>query len=131
MSEAAVEVVRRSCEAAARGDLEGAMAVLDSDVEVVDKDIPDAGDYRGRDGYVRWLTQWSESWGSWSLADFEYKTGPDGRVVVLFDLHTTGKGSGVELMRKDAMVCTVRDGKVTHIVYFNDQAQALAEAGLG
>jgi ketosteroid isomerase-like protein len=131
MSEGAIEAVRRSCEAAARGDLEEAMSDLDSGVEIVDTDIPDAGSYRGREGYLRWLSQWSESWGSWSLEGFEYREAPDGRVVVLFDLHTTGKGSGVELMRKDAMVCNVRDGKLTRIVYFNDQALALDEAGLG
>ena len=131
MSPGAIEIVRHSCEAAARGDLESAMSVLDPGVEVVDTDIPDAGNYRGRDGYLRWVSQWSESWSAFSLEGFEYQQSPDGRVVVLFDLHATGKGSGVELMRKDAMVCTVGDGTITHIVYFNDQAHALAEAGLG
>ena len=106
------------------------MADLHPDVEVVDTDIPDAGDYRGRSGYIRWVTQWSESWGEWSLEGLDYKESPDGRVVVLFDLRATGKGSGVSLTRGDAMVCTVRDGKIARIVYFNDQARALAEAGM-
>ena len=106
------------------------MAELHPDVEVVDTDIPDAGHYRGRDGYLRWLAQWGESWSDWSLEGLDYREARDDRVVVLFELRTTGKGSGVELTRGDAMVCKVRDGQIDEIVYYNDQARALAEAGL-
>jgi ketosteroid isomerase-like protein len=48
----------------------------------------------------------------------------------LFDLRATGKGSGAEVQRGDAMVCTVRDEKIAKVVYYNDQARARAEAGL-
>jgi len=125
-----VDIVRRSCEAAIRGDLDTAVGDQHADVEIIDTDIPDAGHYRGRDGYFRWLAQWSESFSAWSLEDLEYREGPDDRVVVLFDLRATGKGSGAEVTRGDAMVCTVGDGQITEIVYYNDQARALAEAGL-
>jgi ketosteroid isomerase-like protein len=125
-----LEIVRRSCEAATQANLEAAMAELHPDVEVVDTDIPDAGHYRGRDGYLKWLAQWSESFGAWSMEGLDYRESPDGRIVVLFDLRATGKGSGVEVQRGDAMVCRVREGKIDEIVYYNDQARALGEAGL-
>jgi ketosteroid isomerase-like protein len=125
-----LEIVRRSCEAAAQGDLEGAMAELHPEVEVVDMDIPDAGSYRGPEGYLRWLAQWSDSFAAWSLNGLEYQESPDGRIVVLFDLRATGKGSGAEVQRGDAMVCTVRDEKIAKVVYYNDQARARAEAGM-
>jgi len=130
MSQENVEIVRRSLEAAARSDFDAAAADLHQDVEVIDTDIPDAGSYRGPTGYFKWLAQWGESWASWRIEGLHFKLGEDGRVVGLFDLTATGKGSGVEVKRADALVCAVRDGKITQIVYFNDQPRALAEAGL-
>ena len=110
--------------------METAVADLHPDVEVVDTDIPDAGNYRGREGYFRWLAQWGESWSAWRLEGLDCREGPDGRVVALFDLYATGKGSGAQVKRGDALVCTIRDDKIAEIVYYNDQTRALAEAGL-
>ena len=42
-----------------------------------------------------------------------------------------GKGSGIELTREDATLAEFRDGRIVRIGYYNDQAQALAAAGLG
>jgi ketosteroid isomerase-like protein len=112
-----LDIVRYSCDAAARGDLEQAVSVLHSDAEIVDTDIPDAGSYRGHDGYARWVAHWGESWSGWSMEDLDYAEAPDRRVLVL--------------TRGDALVCTVRDGKIARIVYYNDQDRARAEAGLG
>jgi ketosteroid isomerase-like protein len=41
-----------------------------------------------------------------------------------------GKGSGIELSRRDALVCTLRSGKIEEVTYYNDQQQALEAAGL-
>jgi len=125
-----VEVVRRSVEAAAQGDFEAAAAELHPDVEVEDTDIPDAGYYRGSEGYFRWLAQWSESWQSWDVENIDFHSSDDGRVVVLFDMIARGKGSGIEMTRGDALVCSVRERKVSRLVYYNDQARALREVGL-
>jgi ketosteroid isomerase-like protein len=130
MAEDNVEIVRRSTEAAARGDLDTAVSDLAHDVEVEDTDIPDAGDYRGHEGYFQWLEQWGESWESYEIHGLEFRPAPDGRVVALFDIVATGKGSGIELTRGDAIVSTVRDGKISRIVYYNDQQRALTEAAL-
>ena len=42
----------------------------------------------------------------------------------------TGKGSGVELKRRDGMVWTVRDAKLVRLAYYNSEAQALEAAGV-
>ena len=42
----------------------------------------------------------------------------------------TGKESRIELSRRDAMVCTLRAGKIAQLTYYNDQQQALKAAGL-
>ena len=41
-----------------------------------------------------------------------------------------GQGSGIELSRHDAVVCTLRAGKITEMGYYNDQQQALEAVGL-
>jgi hypothetical protein len=41
-----------------------------------------------------------------------------------------GKGSGIQVKRRDAMVLTVRDRKSVRIDYYNNEAQALEAAGL-
>jgi len=130
VSDEDVEIVRRSIEAAMREDLDAAVAEFDPDVEVEDTDIPDAGDYRGVDGYFRWLGQWGESWESWKIEHLQFRPASDGRVVALFDLTAVGKGSGVEVTRADAIVSSVRQARISRIVYYNDQQRALAEAGL-
>jgi ketosteroid isomerase-like protein len=45
-------------------------------------------------------------------------------------MRATGRRSGVSIERNDAIVSTFRDGKVTRIDYYNDQAQALEAVGL-
>ena len=42
----------------------------------------------------------------------------------------TGKGSGIELSRHDALICTLRAGKIAEVGYYNDQQQALEAVGL-
>src|SRR4051794_10128661 len=52
------------------------------------------------------------------------------QIVSLIVMRATGRGSGVSVERKDAIVSTFRDGKITRIDYYNDQAQALEAVGL-
>jgi hypothetical protein len=76
MSQENVEIVRGAIEYFGRTG-EPLLETLDPEVEVFDHDLPDAGVYRGRDGFVRWLANWGEAWDSFS---------------------------GVEVKRQDAMV---------------------------
>jgi ketosteroid isomerase-like protein len=52
------------------------------------------------------------------------------RAIGLFLVHAKGKGSGIELSRRDALVCTLRAGKIARGTYYNDQRQALEAVGL-
>jgi ketosteroid isomerase-like protein len=130
MSEANVEVVRRCTEAIMRGDRDAILAELHPEIEIDDQDIIDADDYRGPGSLFRWLARWGESWESWRVEGLELVPASDDRVVSLFRMFVTGKGSGIEVSRRDATVNTVRDGKVAKIGYYNDQDQALEAAGL-
>jgi ketosteroid isomerase-like protein len=135
MSQTNARVVRRFVEAlvSGRGDdhWQLVLADLDSDVAVEDLDISlDTERYRGYAEFLRWIADWSESWGSWRIEGVEVRPAGDGRLIALFLMLVEGRGSGIELSRKDAMVFTLREGKIAGIVYYNDQRQALTAVGL-
>jgi ketosteroid isomerase-like protein len=102
---------------------------LDDEVEVHDHDIPDAGVYRGHEGFTRWLSDWSEPWEGFSMEPERWIDAGD-RVVFTFRMTARGKGSGIEVNRRDAMVWTMRDGITVRIDYYNSEAQALEAVGL-
>src|SRR2546430_17616272 len=93
MSQENVEIVRRSWEAYARGDLEAAFAVYDPEVEIYDHDIPDAGEYRGLEGMLRWQAEWERSWESWRW-DAEECIDAGERVVVAVRVHAKVRWRG-------------------------------------
>jgi ketosteroid isomerase-like protein len=119
--------VRRSFEGLARGDLEAATADFAPTAEIDDRDIPDAD---GHDSYYEWIGRWNESWASWRIEDLELRPSGEDKVVALFRIIATGRGSGVELERDDASLVEFRAGKVVRIGYYNDQRRALEAAGL-
>jgi ketosteroid isomerase-like protein len=102
---------------------------IDPDVEVYDHDIPDAGIYRGHEGYARWLADWGEAWSDFGLEPERWIDAAD-KVVFVFRMKAVGKGSGVEVKRRDAMVFTVRHGKTVRLDYYNNEPEALAAAGV-
>ena len=44
--------------------------------------------------------------------------------------HVVGERSSGQLSRRDALVCTLRAGKIEKGTYYNDQQQALKAVGL-
>jgi uncharacterized protein len=130
MSQENVEVVRRSYEAYARGDLESALAALDAEIEIYDHDLPDATEsYRGLDGVGRWQADWEASWESWRWEPEEFIDAGD-RVVAVLGVHAKGRGSGVDVERVDGAVWTLRDRKCIRLDYYGSRAEALEAVGL-
>ena len=131
MSQENVEVVRRFVEALVSGrDWQPVLADLDDDVEIDDLDISlDTQRYRGHDGFRKWIADWSDSWESWRIQDVEVRPAGEDRLIALFVMFVKGQGSGIDLSRHDALVCTLRAGKIAKLVYYNDQQQALEAAG--
>ena len=103
--------------------------IIDIEVEIHDHDIPDAGIYRGHDGWRDWTAQFGEAWESWTMEPEEYIDGGDGKVVTVVRLSARGKGSGVSVERVDGIVSTLRDGKVVRVDYYNSPAEALEATG--
>ena len=122
-----VAAVRRYTEALEGGDLEAARAEMTPDVEIDDHDLPDAD---RRDSFDSWIGRWNDSFDSWRTEEAEVLAEGD-RVVTLFRMVATGRESGIELARDDALIVDFRDGKIARIGYYNDQAEAIRAAGLG
>ena len=67
---------------------------------------------------------------SWRLEDLDVRPVGKDRTISLFKMIATGKESGIELARHDAVLADFRGGKIVRIGYYNDQSQALRAAGL-
>ena len=104
--------------------------LLDRDIVVVDHDIPDAGDYRGHEGFRKWIVDdWASAWESWAV-EYDDPVDAGDTVVSAFTLTARGKGSGIETTRRNATVNTVEDGRMTRIEYYSTVEEARAAAGL-
>ena len=128
MSQHNVELVQAALAGFVASD-EATWAPLDKDIEVHDHDIMDAGEYRGRAGFGRWIEDWEAAWSESAVEPQEFIDAGE-RVVVFILQKTTGQGSGLALEREDAMVFEVRNGKTVRLDYYNDRAEALKAVGL-
>jgi ketosteroid isomerase-like protein len=112
MSRENVEIVRRIYDAASLRDSAGALALYDPEVVWDISHAPArellAGShvYEGHEGLARFFRDWHEA-------------------------PTRGRGrkSGIEVQLPHAAVWTVRDGKVTRVVWFGTVDEAMAAAG--
>ena len=120
-----VALVRRGFMAAMEEDWPTALDTLDPAAEIRDFDIPDAGVYRGHDGFLAWLEGWGEGWESWRADQPEFRAVGDDGVIALFRIVARGGHSGMEVERDDAIVYRIQDGRIVRMEYFNDQRRAL------
>jgi ketosteroid isomerase-like protein len=129
MSEENVEVIRRTYASFDRGDFE---AILD-DVhpEVVTWAHPrgDEGRYEGKDGFIRFVTEWVEAFDEFSQVAEEFRDAAD-KVFVRVLQRGRGKGSGVPVEDHFWLVHHMRDGKAYQIDLYRNEAEALEAAGL-
>ena len=125
MSQENVELVRKGFEHfVATG--EPAWDTLHEHVEVRDHDIMDGREYRGHADVRRWLFEdWASAWSDYSAEPEEFIDVDDERVIAVFRVKATGRGSGAELERQDASVNVVRDGQIVRLDYYNSKQQAL------
>lgn len=120
-----VEAVRGSYEALNAGDMMGALAAVDPEIEVFDHDLPDAARrYSGFDGLAHWQADWEAGWSSWRWEPEEFIDAGD-RVIAVLRLHATGRGSGVSVERLDGAVWTLRARKCVRLDYYGSRAEAL------
>ena len=110
---------------------EPAWNTLHEHVEVRDHDIMDGREYRGHADVRRWLFEdWASAWSDYSAEPEEFIDVDDERVITVSRVKATGRSSGVEIERQDAMVFLVRDRQIVRLDYYNSKQQALQAVGL-
>ncbi|HZO49189.1 MAG TPA: nuclear transport factor 2 family protein [Gaiellaceae bacterium] len=120
----AVEIVRRSYEAFARGDLDGVLADMADDIEWHQaQGLPHGGLYRGLAEVRRHVfdpldRDW---WTEFAAEPHEFVDGGD-QVVVLGRYRGVARGTGKRLDVPFAHVWTLRDGKAVRFRQFLDTA---------
>jgi ketosteroid isomerase-like protein len=131
MSRENVELLRRAWETVNRRDASG-FAYLDPDIQIeVSSEIaPDAGTYRGHEGYRAMLRQWFEAWEDVRYEPTEFIDGGDDLVIVVANMHMRARKTGLEMdSLPQFYVYTVRDGRITRLRQVPDRAAAFRLVG--
>ncbi len=135
MSQENVEIVRKIYEGAASGDSAAVFALYDAAVEwdasraPMPRLIGGGRVFHGHDGLRRFFQERNAVWGE--IEDVPKELIDAGEHVVSADTERgRGRSSGVEVEMTQYAVWTIRDGRVTRVVWFSTRAEALEAAGL-
>jgi ketosteroid isomerase-like protein len=129
MSEESVEVVRRMYDARARGDTAGTLAQFHPGVVVDATARGDTGIGHGHEELVAIIAEWIGEFDEWHEEIDEIRDLGD-KVCVLATQRGRGKGSGVEVEARYALLYEVQEDKITRMTLFRGLSDALEAAGL-
>ncbi len=132
MSQANVEIVRRFEDSWARRDLDAALKCVDADFEFDWSNSmgPFVGTYRGHDGLARFWTELLDAWEEFAPEIEEVIECPPARLITLDVVRARGKGSGIDMESRGAMLWTVQEGKIVRVKMFQTRQEALEAVGL-
>jgi ketosteroid isomerase-like protein len=125
-------LVREIVDATNRRDPDAFVAALDPDVEWEDDLFGTGGarTYRGIAEMRKWLAQVWEPWEHLHMEAVEITSAADGRLLIGFELTTSGKESGAETHARFWTVSQVVDGRIRTRKTYRDRAEAREAAGL-
>lgn len=129
MSEESVEIVRRMYDAFHRGDGDGALVHFDPEVFVDASRRVDGGIGHGREELNAIVSRWLGAFDEWREEIDEIRD-LGNQVLVVATQRGRGKGSGVEVETRYALLYQVEGGKITSMSMYRDRAEALEAAGL-
>lgn len=118
--------MRRALEALNAGDLEALVSVCDRDFRLDMSDrVLNPAVYEGHDGIRAFYAEVLDIWESFTWEPIELRELDDAVVAVL---HSRGKGrgSGLELDRRSAMLWRVDHGRARSVTFYRDPDAALA-----
>src|SRR5919201_1711614 len=102
------KTVKAAYEALNEGDVDAALAALDEHAEWHEhSELPEAGDYVGRDTINRFLCDFLESWDEFHQ-EVEDVREANGKVLVMLRMRGRGKGSGIDVETQYAHVWSMR-----------------------
>jgi ketosteroid isomerase-like protein len=131
MSEENVEVVRRSFDAIARGELDALLELYDPKIEFqpLTGTRVESGGYRGHAGVRKYFAEAAEVWDEVRPVAGDVRTIGD-EVVVFGHCAIRGKASRIATTSPTAWVVTVCDGMITRHRVYRTNDEALEAAGL-
>jgi ketosteroid isomerase-like protein len=130
MSRENVEIVRAIYRAWTDGAPPTASGLIAEDIEWVnDERAVEPGTRRGSKAFDDAADNVGGTLASVRI-EFERFLDAGDQVVVIGVLQGTGRGSGLEVGRRQGYLWTIRDGKAVRFQWFNDPDEALAAAGL-
>jgi ketosteroid isomerase-like protein len=123
------ELARRSIDAYNRRDAAALLEQLDEEIEVyAPPELPNAGTYRGHQGFSRWLGQWDEAWEEFRVEIEQIEFVGERHGVVTVHQFGRGAGSGVEVEMRIFQLYEVHGDKATRIHLYPDREAAVAAA---
>ncbi|MGH2955938.1 MAG: nuclear transport factor 2 family protein [Solirubrobacterales bacterium] len=124
------DLVERFRAAFSGGDVDGALACLSPDAEILPiRARLEGTTYRGHEGYRHLLTDFDQDWDDLRLHVDELREKGE-YVIASSRISAQGRASGVELDVPLAVVFEVRDDLVVRMESFEQLDAALAAAGL-
>ena len=132
MSEENVELSYRVAEAFNRRDMDGFVALMDEDVEVVSRLAAMEGGYRGHDGVRRWWANLLDVIPDFTISDVEVRV-PEGSDDLTFCLlHNRGHGGASAAPLEETLYILMRwhAGRCVWWKVFLTEQEALEAAGL-
>lgn len=131
MSAENIEKIRRGFEAINAGDLEAVLEVMHPDIVLAPSVVGgvEGTIFQGHAGYRLWWRDTLEVYEETSFDVSDVRANGNA-VVALYTTHVRGGLSGIELDRLAATVVWFEDGLVVRQQGYQDQAEALAAAGL-
>jgi uncharacterized protein len=124
-----LDLVRRSIDAYNRRDRGTLLAlVADDAVFEVPVAMPNAGTYRGPEGFIRMAEGWDDAWEEFRI-EIEDAIEYGDTVIVPVTQHGRGRGSGVEIQMQAAYVMRFRDGRLQRWWIYESKEEAVREAG--
>jgi ketosteroid isomerase-like protein len=130
MSREDVEIVRRSFDAWNEGDVQAIRGFYTEDA-VIRTPITEFGrTFEGDDPIGRWIAEMRETWAAVHWDVERIFDGGDGVVVSFYRSISTGRKSGIEVVRDLTGVHRIRDGLIAVDEVFLDRDEALKAAGL-
>ena len=125
-----LEVVKAWVDACNHGDVDGALALCDPSIQLVEATtLPGAVTAIGADAVRRYLERFTAHWSEFEWLPEEFLESED-KVVMSARLRLRGRRSGIEVEREWVYVFTVTDGKLFSQDGFDTRAEGLQAAGI-
>jgi ketosteroid isomerase-like protein len=123
-----VEIVRRSMEAFARGELDAFVAELDPRVEwTTASDEPNPQTFHGHDGVRRFASEIAEAWSGRfdDVMRFDDFLDLGDWVVVPWNARLRGRASGIEVDVSETYAVQVRDFRILRVDEYRTSGEAI------